>query len=101
MTFVNLTPHPINIVDGDTLLKHEVIPRVSEVEEKIDTINGIDIYKKSYGQVENLPDPVNGTFYIVSAMIALACRDRDDLLIPRTVRDENGRIIGCDGFCKI
>lgn len=101
MTFINLTPHPINIIDGETLPKCEVPPRVSEEEELLFLVDSLPIYQKSFGAVENLPAPKADTYYIVSAMIASACPKRDDLLVPRVVRDENGRIIGCDGFYRI
>ena len=46
-----------------------------------------------------LPVAPNGTFYIVSRIAALAMPERTDLLmVDGTIRDENGRIIGCTGF---
>jgi hypothetical protein len=32
--------------------------------------------------VRGLPDPVEGTYYVVNPFIAAICTDRDDLLVP-------------------
>jgi hypothetical protein len=48
----------------------------------------------------DLPDRREGVILIVSALIAEACPDRDDLLYPgAAVRDAEGRVVGCDGLC--
>jgi len=51
--------------------------------------------------VENLPDPPEGVYYIVSLAVAQAAR-RPDLLVPDDmVRDEQGRILGCRRFAVV
>ncbi|MFC7276246.1 hypothetical protein ACFQS1_19815 [Paractinoplanes rhizophilus] len=53
-----------------------------------------------YGSVYGLP-PFDGcapprTFYVVPLVVALAARDRPDLLVPyRDVRNMQGSVIGC------
>jgi len=102
--------------------KSGIVPRVKEVENKIDVFktnvtrerdieedgydNGwnlyIDIMQKSFSEVEGLPEPKENTYYIVSALVAGAAKNRNDLLIPNdTVRDEEGRIIGCRSLARI
>jgi len=102
--------------------KSGIIPRLKEVQKKVKTIrttatrqdevekygydNGwnlyIDIMEKSFNEVEGLPEPQEDTYYIVSALVAGAAKNRDDLLIPNDiVRDEAGRIIGCRNLAKI
>lgn len=102
----NLTPHPIVILDGDKNIIEEIgvenveKPRLSEKVENIGTINKFPISYKIFSGSENLPDPKKGVFLIVSGLIASA-EKRSDLLVPNVVRDESGRIIGCDGFSII
>ena len=99
---VNLTPHPITyIIDNDNKI---VIPKgqapYPRLKEYIDIRKPIGIFRikcKKYSNIENLPAPQENVFYIVSGLIAQAAR-RKDLLIPNTIRDENGQIIGCDSF---
>lgn len=56
----------------------------------------------TYGEPESLPDAVEGTYYIVSALTAQAAKDRHDLLIvDGTVRDGDGRICGCTAFGRV
>jgi len=56
----------------------------------------IDIYRETYGQVEGLPGPEDGTLYIVSALVRLALPERKDLVSPgECVRDSQGRVVSC------
>lgn len=56
----------------------------------------------TYGSPEGLPEPVEGTYYIVSALTAQAAKDRTDLLIvDGTVRDADNRICGCTAFGRV
>lgn len=92
--FVNLTPHAI--VVGDTAIPSDGIVRVSEKTEVIDNINGVDITKRTMGNVQGLPESEDGVWYIVSLMVAQALPVRTDLLVPgEQIRDEAGRIVGC------
>lgn len=116
----NLTPHPVTIISPDccefnnrtrsyslngeaiilrTIAPEEgVIPRVSTSEVDMATIDGIPTIGISFGEVENLPEEVPGTWLIVSAIVATAGRakGRKDLLVPsRMVRDAAGAIVGC------
>jgi len=74
--------------------------RLSEKVEKIGEINGIPITKKQYGSSGYVPEEKEGTFYIVSGLVASAMK-RPDLLVPNTVRDDDGKIIGCDSLSVI
>ena len=105
---INLTPHPIDIFDDDR--KVLTIPssgmvRLSEnvsLEETV-TLNNVEvkIYKKSYGSA-SLPEPQEGTYFIVSLPVALAFPERSDFIIANDiVRDENGRIVGCRSFARM
>jgi hypothetical protein len=106
---VNCTPHDVNLVTENgniTFPKSGIIPRLTESQQKINsvTVNGIeiDIMKKSFLEPEGLPEPKEGTIYIVSALVAGAIKDRDDLVIPNdTIRDDKGNIVGCKNLARI
>ena len=105
LELINLTPHTVNLIDGDgktfTILPSGIIPRLTEEKESLGTINGFPVVKKSFGEVENLPEPKEGTIYIVSALVAGAV-NRDDLVVPDgLVRNDKGQIIGCSGFARV
>lgn len=108
---VNCTPHEITVVgeDGEivlTLPPSGVVARCSTKRERVATFginnHNVPIYWTTFGEVENLPEPQDGTIYVVSRIVAEARRDRDDLIIPDDlVRDDAGRIIGCRGFSTV
>lgn len=54
-----------------------------------------DVKISRFGEIKNLPEPEEGTIYIVSQIVATAAKDRDDLfMVEDTIRDTEGRIIG-------
>lgn len=101
MLLVNLTPHSIN-VNGNSIPSDKdsyTIPRVDMNRTQVNSIHGIPIYNNVIGEVKDLPVENDGVFYIVSALVRLACPHRKDLLSPgNLIRDNDGNIIGCDGF---
>jgi len=107
MKKINLTPHPIVFMDEGGNIIEEVNPfgvvaRASQREEKIGEIDGLPVYKMEFGEVKNLPEPSEGTIYIVSLATAQACPERKDVFIPaHPVRDEQGRIIGCRALAHV
>ena len=48
-----------------------------------------------------LPEQQDGTFYIVSALVARAAGREDFVIVNDTVRDNDGRIIGCQSFAHV
>jgi len=98
MRLVNLTPHTVNVINGQNYASEGVV-RVSETETQVGEVGGIPLFSKVFGKVVGLPEPTEGTMFIVSALVKAACPDRKDLLVPtKLVRDEKGNIIGCCGF---
>ena len=104
--FINLTPHDIKLNDGT------IYPASGKVARVENTFSNFccGISKVFYGEIENLPEPEDGTYYIVSAMVLAAnnsklrCRRRGDLVSPATghpdcVR-ENGFIVSVPGFVR-
>lgn len=102
MKIVNLTPHDINI-EGREPIKSEGICRCQEIIKQLGFIDGIQIINKSFGEVQNLPEPSENTIYIVSLPVAMAVKGtRDDCYIPgEIIRDEKGRIVGCQNLAKV
>ena len=122
---INCTPHPVivlaesNVVFDKptrsfrlnkggqpivmrTFVPSGVCPRCSQQEEECEAIDGIDVWHMSYGAVDNLPDPKSGVVYIVSQLVAAACPERHDLVVPaHIVRGAAGQVIGCLGFGRI
>lgn len=106
---INLTPHDVTLVISEersvtfpTYSTVRPIPRVSTKTVSDGDIDGYPLTRTQYGEVEDLPEPKEGTWYIVSALVAGRCPDRTDLVIPNeAVRDDKGRIIGCRSFGRI
>ena len=114
---VNLTPHAITMVGIDqngNSYPAAVYPASGDVarcEEKtveIGSIDGVPITKTQLGDVgivskdgnhEPMPPVKADTIYLVSTRTAQAMKDRPDIFIPNeSVRDEQGRIVGCKSF---
>ena len=100
MNFINLTPHVINeVVSGESFPPSGIIARVSSDSIQTDTIQGIPMFRTSFGETVNLPDEVEDTLYIVSGMVLDANKNRYDLVAAgELVRDLKGNPIGCKGF---
>ena len=104
---INLTPHEIIVFnEADEVICKIASSGVARAESRIiqnGDLAGIPIKKIDFGRPTNLPDFKPGTWIIVSRATAEAAkaagRDTSDLLLTvDTIRDENGRIIGCRGF---
>lgn len=108
MTIVNLTPHAVNLIAADSsvaLPPSGAIARCAVTRETVGQLEivgvAVPLTRTRFGAVEGLPEPVPGTLYIVSALVAQAAK-RDDLVIPDdAVRDEAGRIIGCRALARV
>jgi len=100
--FRNLTAHPITVINerGDDVL---VLPpekgyaaRVRPLHKKfLTTVDGVKIVQGQNIAAENLPNPEDGTIFIVSQAVKLHASDRDDLVVPSDTVYEGGRVIGC------
>lgn len=108
MNLINLTPHNINVIDGDGILT--TIPpttpaaRITTSYKLVGHVNGFPINVAVYDlDAENLPEPAEDTMYIVSTIVASTIK-RQDLIAPDTgktaVRDESGQIVAVRGFVQ-
>lgn len=110
MEIINCTPHDVvvrkfNLVSFKevTILKSGIIPRVSTVESEAEDILGFKAVTQSTGDVEGLPEPKEGVFYLVSGMV-FSATDRLDVIAPDTgktaIRNEAGQIIAVTRFLR-
>lgn len=108
---INLTPHGIRIAMSDeSYVDFDAsgqVARVSSKEVSGDELHAVTIgnaryehtaiptVKMEYGTVEGLPEPIEGTVYIVSGMVLAQVPHRKDVYAPNTggtaIR-ENGQV---------
>lgn len=97
---INLTPHDISIQTKEgivTFVKSGVIARVTEKTTVIGKCEqtGIDLVKKEYSEVENLPEKGH---YLVSAKVLNAATKKEGLFLyapdsgSSAIRDDKGQI---------
>jgi len=107
MNIINLTPHAITFVNGEGVVIRTIAPsgKLARVSVRTVTdgyIGGIPVTRSAFGQVEGLPAPEDGTIYVVSSLVASRVPDRWDVFIPNeSVRDDQGRIVGCRSLGRI
>jgi len=96
--FVNLIGHDITISGYGTLPKADKPCRVETEQMIIGKLAGVPIVKTEFNSIVNLPDPEEGTYYIVSRLtMDFMPFDREDVFCvdtgPSAVRDENGQVV--------
>ena len=119
MRLYNYTPHTINIINGS--IKVELpsvgVIRAKSVQTQVGTIYhtesaGVEYavpeYKLTFGEPEGMPmgDDIDGDgIYIVSTIAAQALKQfgwtGTYMVTCGAIRDEQGRIIGCQGLARI
>ena len=102
MKIVNLTPHTIVFNDGRSF---PASGNIARVQAGFSTIEN-DVCSQTFGEVQDLPEPEKGTYYIVSAMVlsALAGKRRD-VVAPATghplcIRNDKGHIVSVPCFVQ-
>ena len=107
MEIINLTPHSITFIsqEGAPVLVVKpsgIVARVTPTTTIVGEIEGIPVTATTFGEIEGLPDPETDKIFIVSSIVAGRVPDRTDVFIPNeSVRDNEGRIIGCRSLGKI
>ena len=101
---VNLTPHPLTLksASGEVVLPPSgTVARVTASPGPVKAVEGFPVpchAPDTFGAVEGLPAPVEGTFYVVSALVGAAA-PRSDVLTPGTgpndnpIRNEKGHVV--------
>lgn len=111
---VNLTPHAITVLrNGEEIAVYEATGCIARCESDtvvVGEIAGIPLTETTFGEPylidrdkvkHELPKQQDGTFYIVSALVARAAQREDFIIVNDTVRDDNGRIVGCRSFARV
>ena len=97
---VNCTPHPLNWIkeDGAVVIEPSgIVARINIAE--VELGDGFVYHEK--GEIIDLPEPQEGKVFVVSGFVFAATNNRGDVIAPntnRSIRDENGRIVGVPGF---
>ena len=104
---INLTPHPINIIGlgeikpgGNPARLEETTGIVGsltiEATENPNTKTAvvIPLIQKRMGEITGLPEPQDGTVFVVSLLVAQAAHRSDVFAIGESVRDGKGNIVG-------
>jgi len=103
MNIINLTPHPIAIIDGETTttIPSSGVARVTSTQEVLGKFGGIPVVSPpAFSEVEITTDAaITGVPVIVSMLAAPRMRHDAAVFSPDTgpasvVRDDTGRIIG-------
>lgn len=116
MKIVNLTPHTVNVLDDTD--QTIAIPTSGSARVATKAISAgtvslgnhvFTVVETTYGQIEGLPQPEEGTIYIVSFLVLSALRaqgiDRADVVVPDTgpesvIRDSEGKILSVRRFTR-
>lgn len=112
MRIVNLTPHALNLMPAGPTGPVVTIPpsgqvarcAVDRVQVDTVTVNGVSIpvNQTRFGKVSDLPAPRPNTIYVVSALVAQAVPERQDVfIVDDAVRDDQGRIIGARALAHV
>lgn len=112
MILVNLTPHEVKIFVGEEvvatypLAEHpaRAKPSAKAVGEVNVEGHQIPIFVVSFGNLQDAPPVIEGTMYIVSQIAGqamLAAGRKDFVLTHDTVRDDQGKIVGCKAFARL
>ena len=104
---INCTPHPVHYyVDGCRLYtfpESSAPARVKIHRRPLTAITAdsvtVQVNTNWFDEVgENIPAQEDGTWYIVSGVVASAFPDRQDFLVPDESIIENRKVIGCQSF---
>ena len=110
MKIVNLTPHAIVFFAGDqqvlTVQPSGQLARCQEVPVHVGATEvegaSIPLIRKTFGELQGLPDPEPETIYLVSALAAQPAwkLGRGDVYtVGDPVRDDQNRVVGCRSLC--
>ena len=101
MKYINLTKHEIHELTSGLVLKPSSTPILVRTNTKVARMYaGVPIMHTKVSSIRGLPEPLEGTIYIVPAL-ALNCipKDRTDVVAPGSVKkDASGKVLGCIGF---
>lgn len=109
MKIANLCPHALDLISEDG--RTHTIPRGSNqarIEEARRAIGSLTtgegvryaVSAPSFGAPIGIPEPEEGTVYVVSAMVAAQTRRADVFSPGPLIRDVQGKVIGARGLTQ-
>lgn len=105
MKIINLTSHKLNILDETknqilVLEPSGIEARINVTRRLANKVDDVPFFVTEPGEPVGLPEPREGTIYIVSGMFR-SHSDRPDLYQPgELVRDDEGLPVGCIGLSR-
>jgi len=80
-TLINKTPHAVHIADANGRVVREIPPtppacRVKSEARPGASLDGVPFVETVFGEIENLPAPEDGVWYIVSQIVIAAANGR-------------------------
>lgn len=105
MKIVNLTPHELKLHNeaGElvaTIAPDGRAPRVNMTRVRVGEVGGVPMFRSEAGEITDLPEPEDGTVFVVSGLVRAAV-NRPDLWQPgELLRDEAGRVVGAVGLSQ-
>ena len=106
MKIINCCDHNVNICDryGNIIKVYEPSgyhARLRQDSYIIDHIDGIPVKVRRNDRIVGLPEPEEGTLYIVSEIMRWACPDRTDIIsCGGKYHDSTGRVRGWTAFAR-
>jgi len=106
MRLTNLTPHKIVMImaGGEKITfkpaKVEQLLRVITTSVVTDRVGGISILKPTHEVTGNIPEEIEGHYYIVSKQVAQALKGRKDFVYPTNVVHKKELISVIDQYGK-
>lgn len=111
---INLTPHPITLTGLGEIKPSGKPARLEEITETIGSLTiqatenpnvkttvVIPLIQKKMGRITDLPEPQDGTVFVVSLPVAQAAHRADVLAIGESIRDEKGNVVGAKSLAVV
>jgi len=103
VNFVNLCMHPIALNDGRLFQPSGTVARVAATFGNFDEF---DVCLQGFGAVEGLPEPQEGSVFIVSALVLGALNgSRPDVVAPASghplAKRDGGNVVSVPGFVRL
>ncbi|BAM32872.1 hypothetical protein HW260_02090 [Helicobacter cinaedi] len=104
MKLINLTLHNLTIHNGEgestTIAPSGIVARVAAEKENTGCIDGIPVFKTSFGEIQDLPEAQEGVIYVASLLVVQAAKRADVFSPGELLRDEAGQPVGCLGLAS-
>lgn len=109
MRIVNLTPHPLVFATdtGDVTVPPDPSgpARVAVMSDVVGSVqvdgHNIPVHHVAYGDPTGLPEPQDGTIYVVSRVVADRVGRADVMVADDFVRDDQGRIVAAKALARV